>query len=188
MIDPATNPNGETFKDYNNRRWGGSGWTKHLKQEGQKDNLGANFANWKWWPNTLNAHRLVWYATENTQKSSSTMIDTSTANQILFEAIYEQGENISLVDTLVKIGTTKFGFEKAQDELESFLHSDDGTEQVQKEISYGRRTYGISSVPFFIIGPGPDSNSSGERRPYGISGAQKTKTFANIFHELLEDE
>ena len=27
LIDPKTNPNGEDYLDYNNRRWGGDYWT-----------------------------------------------------------------------------------------------------------------------------------------------------------------
>jgi len=184
MIDPATNPKGETFQDYNQRRWGGSGWTHNLKKQGQQDDLGANFQNWKWWPNTLNAHRFIWYVCHNSNQNS---LDTSTANEILFEAIYEQGDNVSLPETLVKIGTTHplLAGKYSQKDLTSFLSSQDGIAQVQKEIQHGKRQYQISSVPFFIIEPAKASKEDSQlRRPYGISGAQQTQTFLNIFEEL----
>ena len=62
QIDPGTNPGGEEFEAYNRRRWGGSGWTRRLIEEGRRD--GANFADWRWWPSTLKAHQLVRYAEE----------------------------------------------------------------------------------------------------------------------------
>lgn len=46
IIDPATRPRGETFAAYNERRWGGSGWTQGLKASGRPD--GATFSDWKW--------------------------------------------------------------------------------------------------------------------------------------------
>lgn len=51
QIDPGTATQGEEFETYCRRRWGSSGWTNHLRQQGKKD--GALFADWKWWPNTL---------------------------------------------------------------------------------------------------------------------------------------
>lgn len=170
MIDPATDIDGEEFEAYNRRRWGGSGWTNHLKQEGRKD--GAMFSNWKWWPHTLKAHRLVQYALINNQ------VDRSRSNAALFEALYEEGENISLADTLVKVGTTKLGIQ-SENGLRNYLKSQEGTQQVQDEISRGRQSYRISGVPFFVIG------TEGQT-PYGISGAQKTETFVELFQELSQ--
>ena len=34
MIDPQTQPNGEDYLAYNERRWGGDGWTASLKRCG----------------------------------------------------------------------------------------------------------------------------------------------------------
>jgi hypothetical protein len=42
---------GEEYMAYNQRRWGGDGWTHSLRRSGKAD--GANFSDWKWWPNTL---------------------------------------------------------------------------------------------------------------------------------------
>ena len=96
MIDPGTNPKGETVEAYCHRRWDGSGWTQSMISDGKKD--GANFGNWKWWPHTLKAHQLVQYCANQN-------ISTDKVNQLLFQAEYENGENISNVDTLVAIGT-----------------------------------------------------------------------------------
>eukprot|EP00980_Cylindrotheca_fusiformis_P003556 scaffold791_cov115-Cylindrotheca_fusiformis.AAC.14 len=172
MIDPATNPNGETVKDYCQRRWGGAGWTNSLKTEGKKD--GADFGNWQWWPHTSKAHQLVQYCNENGVCSSDVV------NESLFRAQYENGENISDVTTLVQIGKKLGLLEAKEDELTEYLTQDQGKAKVEQEINIGRRKYGISGVPFFVIGKDDAS------RPYGFSGAQKPDTFLDLFKELSE--
>jgi predicted DsbA family dithiol-disulfide isomerase len=76
QIDPGTAVHGESFDAYCERRWGGSGWTNRLRQEGSKD--GATFSNWKWWPNTLKAHQLVHFAQQHG-------VDTHTSNAAIFK-------------------------------------------------------------------------------------------------------
>jgi predicted DsbA family dithiol-disulfide isomerase len=170
MIDPGTNPNGETVEDYCRRRWGGSGWTNHLKSEGKKD--GAMFGNWQWWPHTSRAHQLVQYCDENGIGS------TDKVNQFLFRAQYEDGENISDIFTLVQIGKKLGLLEEKESELTEYLMQDQGKAKVKQDISSGRQRYGISGVPFFVIGKDDSS------RPYAFSGAQNTDTFLDVFEEL----
>lgn len=177
MIDPNTNINGEEFEAYNIRRWGSSGWTRHLKQEGIKS--GANFVNWTFWPNTLKAHRFVKYCQEKCY------IDTNRSNEALFEALYEKGENISLVPALLSVGET-LGVEDA-DDLRSYLESNDGEDDVKAEIEKGRRQYRISGVPFFVIGIEDESSEGWTQPPYGLSGAQSKSTFVEIFDELSNE-
>lgn len=178
IIDPNTNPTGEEFEAYNQRRWGGSGWTNHLKSEGRKDgDDGAHFQKWDWWPNTMNAHCLIKFANEIHN------VETSKCNSALFNALYEEGKNISLIDVLVQVG--KDDLNLPQDELKSYLESKEGESDVRREISKGKRQYQISGVPFFIIekeGSGGDDNP-----PYGLSGAQKSQTFVNVFENLCDE-
>lgn len=171
MIDPGTKPEGETFEAYNQRRWGGSGWTHHLKQEGRKD--GANFKDWQWWPNTKHAHQFVAFC-------SSKGVPTAKSNQVLFDSMYEEGENISLVDTLVAIGKNKLNLDEG--ELRAYLEDENTAKQVKKEMESGRRKYGISGVPYFIV----DGNAVD--KPYAFSGAQPCATFLEVFDEVSFDE
>jgi predicted DsbA family dithiol-disulfide isomerase len=171
QIDPGTNLTGETVEAYCRRRWGGAGWTNHLKIEGRKD--GANFGDWKWWPATAKAHQLVQYCDQNN------ICSTDRVNELLFQAEYEQGENISLVDTLVKVGE-KAGVANL-DDLTDYLREDKGKLHMEQEIASGRRQYGISGVPFFIV-----SGSDSTQRPYAFSGAQGSETFVALFEELAE--
>ena len=77
IIDPNTKTNGEEFEAYNIRRWGSSGWTHGLKRSGRK--VGANFNNWKTWPNTLRAHQLIAYVTNPARKVENKKPTTSHA-------------------------------------------------------------------------------------------------------------
>lgn len=177
MIDPNFSKSGEEFEAYNIRRWGSSSWTHHLKQEGQKD--GASFSNWKWWPHTLKAHQLVQYAAEHHG------VPTSQTNAAIFHAMYEEGKNVSFVETLVDIAVEDLKIPaEGRNALRDYLERDEGAEQVKEEIRQGRSKYKISGVPLFIIEKvGEDSS-----RPYGLSGAQKSSTFLQVFEELLEEE
>jgi predicted DsbA family dithiol-disulfide isomerase len=190
QIDTGTNINGERVQDYCNRRWGGSGWTNHLKSEGRKD--GATFNDWQWWPATSKAHQLVKFCSSSSSSSSTTSSAQSPycssdhINALLFEAEYERGENISLVDVLVEIGRRAGVPGTKVDELRQYLLNNKGKDNVDSEIQDGRRKYGISGVPFFIVSSqdNDDTTTKRRRRPYGFAGAQSTETFLDIFEEL----
>lgn len=176
MIAPNIRNEGEEFEPYMNRRFGSTSWTKRLKQEGRLD--GAPFANWKWCSNTLKAHQLIQYANQRHD------VDTSTSNAALFKALYEEGENIGLVDTLLEIAQKDLGIATSESEessLRQYLQEDQGAMEVKQEIQSGQAKYKISGVPFFIIEKEGDEDSS---PPYGLSGAQKPSTFTRVFEEL----
>jgi predicted DsbA family dithiol-disulfide isomerase len=168
MIDPGTAIDGEEFEAYNRRRWGGSGWTHHLRQEGAKD--GAKFADWKWWPNTLRSHQWIQYGVEKHGLS------TDHLNNVLFTALYERGMNLSLIDTLVQLGKAEFPGCDEQD-LRAYLHENRGAAQVQDEINEGRRRYRIKGVPYFVVGD--------DQQPFAVfSGAQSTAYFSQVLEEV----
>ena len=183
MIDPNTKTDGEEFEAYNIRRWGSSGWTNGLKRRGRE--VGANFDNWVTWPNTLKAHQLIAYVTNPERDASGDKPTTSDCNAAIFDAMYECGENVSLVDTLVKVGTERLGVSEAEaPELRAHLEGDAGARDVMKEINTGRKRYGISGVPYFIVGAEDGASTVG--KPYGFSGAKDSSTFLEIFEEMSE--
>jgi predicted DsbA family dithiol-disulfide isomerase len=98
--------------------------------------------------------------------------------------MYENGENVSLTDTLVKIGTEKLGItdDDTIQDLRTHLETNAGAKNVMKEIQLGRKRYNIQGVPYFIISAVVEGESVG--RPYGFSGAQDSRTFVDIFEEL----
>jgi predicted DsbA family dithiol-disulfide isomerase len=168
QIDPGTAVNGEAFEDYNQRRWGSSSWTNHLRREGAKD--GAKFSNWQWWPNTLKSHQWIQYGVEKHGLS------TDHLNSVLFTALYEQGVNLSLVDALVELGKAEFPDCSKQD-LRMYLEEDRGANQVRREIDQGRRNYRIRGVPFFVV--------SDDKNPDAVfSGAQSSAYIKEVLEKV----
>lgn len=184
QIDPGTAVEGEDLEAYCRRRWGSSGWTNHLRREGKKD--GANFGNWRFWPNTLKGHQFIQYGRDKHQ------ISTNQLNSILFHALYEQGQNLSLTETLLTIARAHFPHWD-MDDLRTYLEENKGAVQVQRAIVQGKRRYGVSAVPFFVIGGeageenGTGDEASSSRKPYGISGAQSAESLLEVFEQAAED-
>jgi predicted DsbA family dithiol-disulfide isomerase len=172
IISRGTNTNGEDLEAYCKRRWGSSSWMNRLKQEGRKD--GANFNDCKWWPNTMKAHCMIQMAQEKFG------VDTSKSNAAMFQALYEEGKNISLTDVLAQIGKDDLGL--PEDEVREYLENGEGVSVVEKEIKRGTRSYQISSVPFFVIGTDDPSST-----PYGISGAQTPEVLLNVLKEFADE-
>ncbi len=172
MIDPSITVHGESLEAYCLRRWGSANMKSRFQQEGPKS--GAHFADWQFACNTLKAHRFIQFANEKYA------VDTDQSNAAIFNALYEEGKNISLVDTLVDVGVNQLNLPDAN-EVRQYLQSDEGEYEVKAEIDSGRRKYRISGVPFFVI-----EAEGGSGQPYGMSGAQNKETFLDIFQELDE--
>lgn len=145
----------------------------HLKAEGARD--GAPFANWQWRPSTTRAHQWVQYGVEKHKA------DKDRLNAALFHALFEDGQNISLVDTLVSLGQAEFA-NCDEDDLRDYLEYNKGNVLLQQEIVKVRRQYNVQSVPFFVI-----ERVGSTAQPYRISGAQRAETFRNIFEELAHE-
>lgn len=180
QIDPGTDVQGERVETYCRRRWGSSGWTSHLRREGEKS--GASFSDWRFWPNTLKGHQFILYGVERHDAPTDRM------NSILFDATYEQGKNVSLTETLVDLAQCHFP-DWDRNDLRQFLEEDRGGARVHTEIATGRRQYGVSAVPFFVIGVA-DSNGryrDGAHKPYGLSGAQPVDAFLDVFAQVVDE-
>lgn len=173
MIDRNTAKNGETYSDYNQRRWGGDGWTIDLHRSGKPD--GAHFSNWKWWPNTLKAHRLMALATKHNKADE--------CKDLLFTASYEQGKNISLYDTLNEIAIRELNL--PPDEVEEYLMEgrDGGLNEVLADDAIAKTKLDVKGVPFFIIGSGGE-----KKKRYSLSGAQGIDDFVKVFNRVLDEQ
>ena len=156
MIDPGTKIEGEEYLSYNKRRWGNDNWTHQLKSMGKK--YGANFSNWKIWPNTLLSHKLM--AEANKKGKGNEVLDE------IFKYCYEMGKNVSIESTLDEIGN-KFGIKN--------WNNDENLKLILKDEKIGKNHYGIGGVPFFIF---PNDEV--------IEGAAEDKTFLNALIQALD--
>ena len=184
MIDPGTNESGEAYLAYNERRWGGDGWTASLRAKGHR--CGAPFSNWVWWPHTLDAHRLMHFASTKYGNAAADALKGA-----LFDACYEEGRNISERACLVEVGAACLGAFGAdagaagagvERALGDFLASDAGRSEVLHDCHEASGS-GVRGVPYFIVSA-PGGAGGGDSRPYGLSGAQDADTLLRVFNDV----
>ena len=108
--------------------------------------------------------------------------DSNRLNAVLFQALYEEGANLSCIKTLVELGRKEFSNCDVET-LGDYLRNNKGHGHVQKEIAEGRRQYKIRGVPYFVV-----RRVGSKQPPYGFSGAQPSSTFTEIFQELIEQD
>ena len=161
MIDPRTKPNGEEYQAYNERRWGGDGWTRSMRALGRKE--GANYANWKTWPNTTHASRMLLHAEKHG------LADKLVG--VLYEYCYELGENVSLRETVARAAE-----QAGVPEAAEYAQSDEGSRELAERLSRAKTADGkrVSAAPTFSV--------SAAGASYSFSGAQDTDHWV----ELLE--
>ena len=130
-----------------------------------KNKININFESIETTPNTLNAHRLIfWAGIEGVQ----TRVVSG-----LFNAYFKDGKDIGNHDVLIEIGS-KHGLK--QELVERLLLSDEDTNHVKQMDKLSRQS-GIKGVPMFIID-----------QTYAVSGAQTTNFWKDVFTEILDNQ
>jgi predicted DsbA family dithiol-disulfide isomerase len=115
-------------------------------------------------PNTVAAHRLVWYAAQ--QGKQDAMVEA------LFRGYFVEGQNIGDMATLAHVAA-EAGLDRT--ETEEFLESEKGVVEVKAEEAVGRRL-GIRGVPYFVF------NGS-----IAISGAQPPDMFVSAIRQAEKE-
>lgn len=124
---------------------------QHLLEAGKMEQIPFAFGKIARTPNTLLAHRLIWYAGQQGRQDA-------VVNE-LFKGYFEEGLNIGEVSVLSELA------DRAGLKVDQLFASEEGVAEVQAEESVGHRL-GIRGVPYFVI-----NNSN------GISGAQPVEVF-----------
>jgi predicted DsbA family dithiol-disulfide isomerase len=136
---------------------------EHLLAAGAAEYIPFAFEKVTRTPNTLMAHRLIWYAEQ--QGYQDTTVES------LFRGYFTEGADIGSVTVLGQLAG-RAGFDAGA--VESFLHSEEGITEVKAEEATGRRL-GIRGVPYFVL------NGS-----ISISGAQPPDIFVSAFQQAKE--
>ena len=135
----------------------------HAKNAGKEAGIDFNFDDSKV-ANSFKGHLLIQMAkTKNL------------ANEIeekLFEAQFENGQNIDDEATLIKIGKS-VGL--SEDEIKEALKSDEMAYKVNEDLQIARQL-GINAVPFFVFND-----------KYGVSGAQQPELFLEVLNKSWEE-
>ena len=154
-LNPGMPRQGMDRREYRSRKFGS--WEHSLAldaqvaQAGQQAGITFRHDLMKRTPNTLNAHRLIWFAQR--EGVQDTMVES------LFKAYFTDGRNVDDLEVLADLAAAA-GLDRAK--TATFLASDEGAEEVRLEERMAI-SKGISAVPTFILGG--DELFSGARKP-----------------------
>ncbi len=124
-----------------------------------------NFQNANFTPSSINAHRLILYASGH--------MSSLVVAEILFEAYFVDGRNIGELDTLTSLAST-LGLNS--DDARAYLESERGKQDVIEENTKIHRL-GVNGVPAFVF----------EKRNI-ISGAQEPQALVNVLDFIATSE
>lgn len=128
-----------------------------VAEAGRAAELGFRHDLMKWTPNTIDCHRLIWFAgREGTQEA---------VVEGLFNAYFSEGRNIGDWTVMADIAEAA-GLDRAR--VDAMLASGEGSEEVAKELAEAREL-GISGVPTFLVGGEP--LIAGAAPPETLAGA-----------------
>ena len=115
--------------------------------------------------NSFDAHRLIHLA--------KTMNLGDEAEEILFNAYFSQGKNISDLDTLIELGV-EMGLERVA--VEQVIHNNSFAAEVREDEAMAERI-GVNGVPFFVFD-----------NKYAISGAQDPESFLQALEQTYKEK
>lgn len=162
QLNPTMPAGGMERKSYLAAKFGGperaERQNERLVQTGLEEGIDFNFAAIKRTPNTINSHRLIYYA----QRAG----DQEPVVEALFRSFFFDGLDIGDPDILADIGAAN-GLNRS--ELDRYLRSDEDRSLIQAQDEKARQA-GITGVPCYVI--------DGQ---YAVSGAQSPEIFHQIF-------
>src|SRR5690349_4105677 len=139
QLNPDIPTEGMSRQAYIERKWGPAGNKyERVSAVGREVGIDFRFDDIKVQPNTVNAHRLMYYGAKSGREDETA--------ESLFKAYFIEGRNIADKATLAEVGE-RAGLERAL--LESYLDSDEDREAILNGDLEARQS-GVSGVPFFI--------------------------------------
>ena len=164
QLNPDIPAEGMSRQAYIERKWGPAGNKyERVAAVGREVGIDFKFGDIKVQPNTVNAHRLMYYGAKQGREDE--------VAESLFKAYFIEGANIADNKTLADIGE-RAGLER--DLLESYLDSDEDRESILNSDREARQS-GVSGVPFFIF-----------NRKVAVSGAHEAETLLKAMLQSKE--
>lgn len=164
QLNPDLPSEGISRADYIARKFGPRGNTyERVSKVGETVGIPFAFNKITVQPNTVNAHRLLHYAEQNGKQDA--------VAEVLFEAYFVNGANITDVDTLADVAA-KGGLDRER--ARAWLASD-AERDVVVAGDMEARNAGIGGVPFFIF-----------NRAVGVSGAQDPETLVDAMMQSMQ--
>lgn len=166
QLNPDLPAEGIPREDYIARKFGtrGKGNYERVAKVGESVGIPFAFDKIEVQPNTLNAHRLLAYAEQQGRQHE--------VAEVLFNAYFIEGANLTDVDTLAGVGK-RGGLDEAA--TKAYLSSDTDRETVANA-DIEARNAGIGGVPFFIF-----------NRAVAVSGAHEPETLLQAIFQSMQE-
>jgi predicted DsbA family dithiol-disulfide isomerase len=166
-LDPSVPPEGEDRAVYIRRKFGSlnalDAAHQRLKAMGREAGVDYHFDRITRSPNTLDAHRVVRWATEASKGTE--MVDR------LFRAYFSEGRDVGDHQVLSELAS-EVGLDGAA--IAARLATDDDKASVKAEINEAYQI-GVTGVPTFILGG-----------KYGVVGAQSVEALTEAIRQVAE--
>jgi len=165
QLNPDLPEEGVSRQAYIERKFGPGGARNYARVAGVGKEVGIDFAfdNITVQPNTVNAHRLMYYGAREGREDE--------VAESLFRAYFQEGAVLTDIEALADIGA-RAGLDRAA--LAAYLASDEDRDTVVG-MDVEARQAGIGGVPFFIF-----------NRRIAVSGAHEPETLLGAMLEALD--
>jgi predicted DsbA family dithiol-disulfide isomerase len=166
QLNPDLPEGGIPRAEYIQRKWGSRGGANYSRVAGVGATVGIPFAfdRIQVQPNTLMAHRLLYYAERDSRQDE--------VSEELFRAYFIEGANLTDIDTLAD-AAAKAGLDRKA--VADYLASDADRDLIATA-DLDARNAGIGGVPFFIF-----------NRKIGVSGAQDPEVLLDAMEQALRE-
>ena len=165
QLNPDIPPEGIPRKEYFEKKFGKDAGPNFARvaATGKEVGIDFDFEAIETQANTINAHRLMHYATERGLADETA--------ESLFSGYFTEGANLNDIDLLADLGE-RAGLERR--ELSAYLASSEDRAQTEAADQEARQA-GIGGVPFFIF-----------NRKVAVSGAHEPDTLLQAMNQALE--
>ncbi|MEQ8853619.1 DsbA family oxidoreductase [Gimesia sp.] len=165
QLNPQMPKEGISRKEYRTRKFGS--WERSLELDakmvavGESEGIHFAFDKISRTPNTVDAHRLIWFADQYGCQDAVV--------EALFRAYFTEGQDIGARETLVNVGV-EAGLDRQA--VESMLDCNEGLDLIAKSREMSQQ-FGVDGVPFFII-----------NQKLTLAGAQDSEMFVEAFMQV----
>ena len=164
QLNPTMPKEGISRREYRIRKFGS--WERSMELDaniiavGKQEGIHFAFDRMERTPNTLDAHRLIWLADQESCQDA--------VMEALFQAYFTEGRDISNCQTLIDV-VAEAGLDRGN--AEAVLNSNKGLDAINEAGEQAQRLQ-VSGVPFFVINGG-----------VMLSGAHPSEDFLDAFRQ-----
>jgi len=170
QLDPTLPKEGKSRREYLEQKFGGPEKAKEIygriEDAGRAENLDFKFQAIEFSSNTLDAHRVIRWASNESQAVQDALVEN------LFEFFFMQGGNLGDDAALVELAT-RSGMDGSV--VAALLATDKDREAVEQEIAMAQQM-GVTGVPCFII-----------NNKYAVMGAQEANHIAQAIRQAADE-